>query len=201
MKNTEKKIVEKIEKARAKTIFFTDDFRNYGTPEAVKIALHRLVRRNILSRMGRGIYVKPDYSKLLDKEVLPAIEEVAMAIAKRDQAKIIPTGSYALYALGLSTQVPMKIVYLTDGSPRKIKIGEAYIWFKRTSTKTLSLKGKISTLAIQALKEIGKDQLREEEEKKIIDILKNEDYKKLKYDISIAPQWIAEIMAKSLSTQ
>lgn len=198
MENTEKEIKKRVEKAKPKKIFFTEDFRLLGTPVSVKTALHRLVKKKILHRLGRGIYTKPEYSKLLGKEILPSLEEIAVAIANRDKVRIIPTGSYALHVLGLSTQIPMKIVYLTDGTPRRIKIGNSDILFRRSSPRNLSYHGKISTLAIQALKEIGRGNLTTDEEDKLICILKTEDYNKLKHDIAIAPQWISEILAKAL---
>lgn len=198
MKNTEKQIADKIANVGKDSIFFTEDFRVYGTADAVKTALHRLVKRNILNNLARGIYARPEYSKLLNLEVLPGAEKVAEAIAKRDKARIIPTGSFALHALGLSTQVPMKIVYLTDATARKIKIGNTEIVFKRTTAKNLSYKSELCMLVVQALKEIGKDLVTEEEGHKIVELLKQEEYKKLKNDIAIAPQWIAEIMAKAL---
>lgn len=198
MGNTEKEIKKRIEKAKPKKIFFTEDFRLFGTPVSVKTALHRLVKKKILHRLGRGIYTKPEYSKFMGKEVLPSLEEIAVAIAKRDKVRIIPTGSYALNVLGLSTQIPMKIVYLTDGTPRRIKIDNSDILFRRSSPRNLSYQGEISTLAIQALKEIGKGNLTTDEEDKLIHVLKTEDYNKLKHDIAIAPQWISEILAKAL---
>ena len=121
-----------------------------------------------------------------------------MAIAKRDKARILPTGSYALHMLGLTTQIPLKLVYLTDGSPRKITIGKRTIQFKKTTPKNLSLKGSISKLVVQALKEIGKGKMTNDELDKIVSILKKEDSKKLKHDIALAPQWIAEILAKAI---
>ena len=138
MGNTEKKIKKIIEKAKPKKIFFTEDFRLLGTPVSVKTALHRLVKKKILHRLGRGIYTKPEYSKFMGKEVLPSLEEIAFAIAKRDKVRIIPTGSYALHVLGLSTQIPMNIVYLTDGTPRRIKIGNSDILFRRASPRNFS---------------------------------------------------------------
>lgn len=198
MGNTEKEIKKRIEKAKPKKIFFTEDFRGFGTPASVKTALHRLVKKRILHRLGRGIYTKPGYSKLIGKEALPSLEEIAAAIAKRDKVRIIPTGSMALHLLGLSTQIPMKIVYLTEGTPRKIKIGNSDILFRSTTPKNLSYRGEICTLVIQALKEIGKGYLTAEEKDKLISVLKTEDYNKLKYDIAIAPQWISEILAEAL---
>jgi predicted transcriptional regulator of viral defense system len=198
MKSTEKRIVERIEKTGGQSLFFTEDFREYGTPEAVKIALHRLVKKNVLQRLTRGVYAKPVYSQSLNLEMLPDIEEVARAIANRDKAKVIPTGSYAMNALGLSTQVPIKPVYLTNATPRKIKIGNTEVVFKRTTVKNLSFKSELCMLVVQALREIGRGKVTDEEENVIIKKLEKVEYTKLKHDIAIAPQWMAEIMAKAL---
>ena len=92
----------------------------------------------------------------------------------------------------------MRIVLLTDGSPRLIKVGKQTIKFKKTTPKSLLAKGEISRLAIQALKEIGQDKQTEEEEQKILDLLKKENRKDLKHDIALAPVWIQKIMKKAL---
>jgi hypothetical protein len=93
----------------------------------------------------------------------------------------------------------MNIVLLTDGSPREIKVGKRTIKFKKTTPKNLLAKGKISRLVIQALKEIGIGKLSEEEEQKILDLLRNENEKDLKYDIALAPMWIQKIMKLALT--
>ena len=191
------KVEAKVNKSKTGSILFNEDFQDLGNSGAIKIALHRLVKKGGLTRIAKGIYTKPKYSKLVG-EVLPSTEEIAKAIARRDKARILPTGSYALYILGLSTQIPLKLVYLTDGSPRKITIGKRIIQFKKTTPKNLSLKGEVSKLVIQAIKEIGKDNVTNEEIKKIIELLKQEDRKKLNHDILSAPQWIGEIMVKAV---
>ncbi|MFT6810167.1 MAG: DNA-directed RNA polymerase subunit K/omega [Saprospiraceae bacterium] len=190
--------VEQIaNKRKAGTILFSEDFQELNNAGAVKVALHRLVKKGDLRRLARGIYARPKFSELVG-EVLPSTEEIAKAIAKRDKARILPTGTYALHVLGLSTQIPLNLVYLTDGSPRKINIGNRTIQFKKTTPKNLALKGEVSKLVVQALKEIGKSKVTSEEVQKIIDVLKKEDHKTLKHDIRLAPQWIAEIMANVL---
>jgi len=93
----------------------------------------------------------------------------------------------------------MNIVLLTDGSPRVIKIGKRTIKFKKSTPKNLLAKGKISRLAIQALKEIGNGKVSEEEENKIVVLLKKEDEKDLKHDIALAPVWVQKIMKKALN--
>lgn len=124
---------------------------------------------------------------------------MAAAIIKRDRIRTVPTGGYALNALGLSTQVPMNLVLLTDGSPREIKVGKRTIKFKKTTPKNLMARGKISRLVIQALKEIGNGNVSEVEEQKILVLLIIEDEKDLKCDIALAPVWDQKIMKKALT--
>ena len=83
------------------------------------------------------------------KEIFKINEYASVAsdgIIAGDFDGFLDSGSYSLNALGLSTQVPMKIVLLTDGSPRVIKVGKRTIKFKKTSPKNLLAKGKISKI-------------------------------------------------------
>jgi hypothetical protein len=197
MQSTENKIFDKIKKRKRGTLIFPDDFHAFGSPEAIRLALHRLEKENQIKRIAFGIYVRPIISKYIG-EVLPSAEEVAKGIAKRDRVRIVPTGVYALNALGLSTQIPMKLVFLTDGAPRIIKIGKRTIKFKKTTPKNLLAKGDISSLVIQALREIKINNVTGTEEKKIIDLLKKENPTDLLQDIRLAPVWIQKIMQKAL---
>ena len=129
---------------------------------------------------------------------MPSTEEVAVAIAKRDRAKIVPSGVLALNLLGLSTQVPLNAVYLTDGSPRNIKVGNRTIKFKRVSPKKLSSKGELSGMAILALQALGKENFDKEREEHLVQLLRKEDVSKLKHDIKLAPDWIARVLKKAL---
>lgn len=197
MQSIESKVYGKILKSKRGTLLFPEDFHNLGSSEATRLALHRLEKNREIARVAQGIYARPIISKYVG-EVLPSVEEVAKSIARRDRIRIVPTGVYALNALGLSTQVPMKLVFLTDATPRTIKIGNRTIKFKKTTPKNLMAKGEISSLAIQALREIGINKVTEVEEKKIIDLLKKENPKDLQHDIKLAPVWIQKIMQKAL---
>ena len=110
----------------------------------------------------------------------------------------MPTGTLALNVLGLSTQVPMNVVYLSDGAARKIDLGRRKIVFKKSAPKNLAAIGKISSLVIQALKEIGKDKVTEKEIEIILKKLEQEDMYRLEHDIKLAPEWIRVIMRKAL---
>ena len=198
MTSIEDKILQHIEAFPKGELFLPSDFSELGSSEAVRLSLFRLEKEGVITRVAQGIYVRPRESRLIGK-LTPTAEEVAEAIAKRDKIRTTPTGSYALNALGLSTQVPMNIVLLTDGSPREIKVGKRKIKFKKTTPKNLMAKGKISRLVIQALKEIGNGKVTAVEEQKIMDVLKKENEKDLKHDIVLAPVWIQKIMSKALN--
>lgn len=198
MLSIEKEIEKSIKSRRKGVLLFPEDFSAIGSSEAVRKALQRLKDRGVIRTVAQGIYVRPEIDEFIG-ELTPTAEEVALAISKRDKIRIVPTGAYALNALGLSTQIPMKVVFLTDGAPREIKIGNRTIKFKKTTPKNLLAKGKISGLIIQALKEIGKDKVTPDEEEKIISLLVKENQKFLKNDILLAPVWIRKIMQKALS--
>lgn len=198
MYNTiENKILIKIKKARRGTLFFGDNFSSFGNADTIRRTLNRLVEVGEIDRVAPGIFVRPQIDKFIGK-ITPKIEDIANAIARRDKAKIVPAGAYALNRLGLSVQVPMKIVYLTDGSARKIKVGNYSISFIRTSPKNVAAIGKISRLAIQALKSIGKESIRPNEIEQIQHALMKEKIASLEHDLRIAPAWIKEIIRDPL---
>ena len=191
-------IVNKIKDYKSQRLFFVDDFIDIANYKAVSKALERLVEKRVLIRVANGIYARYKEVPVLGV-IYPTTEQIAEAIAKRDKARIIPTGAFALNALGLSTQIPMNVVYLTDGTARKIKVGNRSILFKKTTPKNLAAKGKISSLVIQALKAIGNGRTTEEERRKILELLKRERIIDLEHDIRLAPEWIRRIMKEALT--
>lgn len=194
MKETiEIQVLKKIKKARRGALFFIDGFASIGNAKAVNKALERLVNSGELYRVATGMYVRPIEDKTIGM-VLPDIEDIALAIAKRDKARILPTGSYAMYKLGLTQQVPLNVVYYTDASARKVKIGKRTITFKKTTAKNLSAIGALSKLAIQSLKTIGKDKVSDEEIYKIRQVLKEEKPYHLQHDLKLAPVWIRQLI-------
>lgn len=196
MISIEENIKTQIKSKRNGTLIFPEDFKDSGSSEAVRLALHRLYKNNFITRVAQGIYVRPKKNDLIG-ELLPTAEEVAYGIAQRDRIKIVPTGVYALHALGLSQQIPLKLTFLTDGAPREIKIGKQTIKLKRTTPKNLKAIGKISSLVIQALRTIGKDNVTKKEEAQILKLLNQETETNLKHDIDLVPVWIRKIMNKA----
>lgn len=193
----ENKIAEALKTHPKGSVFFVDDFLDYGNHESVKKALLRLKEKGILVRLAHGIYLYPKIDKELGV-LFPSTEEIANAIARRDKARIVPTGVLALNKLGLSTQVPMKVVYLTDGAARTVKVGKRTITFKKTSPKNLLTKGKISSLAIQALKTIGQNKVDDNTIEKFQAILKNEKKENIIIDAKLSPAWINKILMQAI---
>lgn len=197
MQSVENKIEKAIKSKPRGLLLFSEDFSDKGSAESIRKALQNLKEKGLIKSVAHGMYVRPIIDEYIG-EVMPTAEDVAKAIARRDKIKLVPTGVYALYALGLSTQIPLNLVYLTDGAPRTIKVGKRTIKLKKTTPKNLKARGEISSLVIQALREIGKGNATNEELNKIQALLQKENKKNLKHDISLAPQWIKEIMKKAI---
>ncbi|RLD71170.1 MAG: hypothetical protein DRJ02_07170 [Bacteroidetes bacterium] len=195
--NIELQVLTKMKKAKGGTLFFVEDFLRFGNAKAVAKALERLVQKGEITRVARGMYARLETDPVIGP-VMPGLESIARAIAKRDKARIVPTGVMAMHLLGLSTQIPMNIVYLTDGAARKIKIGQGSIVFKKSTPKNLAAIGKISSLVIQALKAIGKDNLTPEQKEIVIRQLQKEEISRLEHDMRLAPEWIRKIMREAI---
>ena len=198
-KSVENKIVEKIKNYKRGKIFFADDFTLLGSAVSIRQALQSLQKSGLLVRVATGIYCYPKintFEWLDEKYLLPSIDEIAHAIAKRDKIRIVPTGEYALNALGLSTQVVMNVVYITDGAPRRIKVGEGKgILFKHTSEiRRLSFNSELLMLIDSALREIGEGKIRPHELEIIKEKLKYVTPKDINQDIDLMPIWVREIV-------
>ena len=153
--SVENKILEKSRKRGRGAVFFVGDFISYGSRNSVNKALERLTEKGLMLRVARGIYCYPKIEKVYGLgAVPPSLEDIAKAMAKRDGARIIPTGLFAQYQLGLTQQVPMNVVYLTDGVSRTIDLGEGKnIKFKRTSPRYFAIRSQLALLLTMALKD------------------------------------------------
>jgi len=151
-----------------------------------------LAKFGTIRRLARGLYDYPEKHTTLGY-LPPNYERIAQALAGRDSLKIQPSGAYAANLLGLSEQVPAKIVFLTDGFNRTVQINKQQIVLKRTTPKNMATAGRVSGLVIQALRHLGQDQVGDN----IIDILKKRlsdaDKRQLINDLRYAPVWIGNI--------
>lgn len=201
MKESVNHIIElKIRGFKSGQVFFPSDFKELGTSTAIRKALSRLVESGQVERMGQGIYVIPKNDKVFGK-VLPSMEQLAEVLAKKEHVKIKPSGQYALNKVGLSTQVPMKLVFLTTGYSKKIQIGKNAIIFKSTTAKKLSMKGDITSLLFLGLEELDLQKLSPTQMGRIRELLKQESSENLKYNLRLAPTKVSDFVVKNLLNQ
>lgn len=177
-------------------LVFPEDFIRLGSAQAVLMALSRLVKEKELVRLAKGIYLRPQNDPRLGM-ILPSIEEIAHAVAEKDHVRIRPTGAYALNKLGISTQVPVKVVFLTDGHPKSIKIGKGRLIFKMTSPKRLAAKNDTVFLVSQALQAIkGNIEDNEPIYNKLLTALSQVPLEEIRSDARYAPQSVTRIILK-----
>jgi hypothetical protein len=173
-------------------VFVPADFLDIGSRKAVDVALHRLARRGTIRRLARGVYDFPKEHPVLGP-LAPSAEAVARALAGRDRTRLQPAGAYAANALGLTEQVPAKIVFLTDGPARTVKIGPMTIQLRRTTPRNMEAAGRLSGLLIQALRELGQEHVTLERRDHLMRTLPFEKRRELLKDLRLAPTWMQPI--------
>lgn len=190
-------IKSRIQDAPNGTLIFNNSFPEFDD-EYVGQILSDLAKEGIIHHLSRGVYLKAEETRF--GLVYPPIEEIAEAIAKRDNAQVIPTGATAQNILGLSTQVPMNVVFLTSGSARKIPLGGRTITFRRAVPKNFAIKGKYTRLIVQALKSIGEKNVTDDDISHIKSlIVAHQEPDTIQEDLSSMPSWIRRIFIKILN--
>jgi hypothetical protein len=171
------------------SIFIPSRFLDLGSRRAVDLALHRLVKKGTLRRLARGLY---DYPKTHPKLGLlsPSVDDIAKALAGKHKIRLQPSGAYAANLLRLSEQVPAKVVFLTDGPSRKVRIGNQTIELRRTSPRTMAGAGRISGLVIAALRDLGQPHITRQRVAHLRKLLPAPERARLLKDLALAPAWM-----------
>jgi hypothetical protein len=185
----EQSVISRIYGRGRGSVFTPNEFLDLGSRGAVDLALHRLTRQGTIRRVARGLYQYPQTHPLLG-EVAPSIEAVAKALAASEQVKLQPSGAYAANLLGLSEQVPAKVVFLTSGRARKVKIGKLVIELRPTTPRRVSAAGRTSGLVMAALRYLRKEHITPERIAHLRRTLSAEDRKQLLADLPSAPAWL-----------
>ena len=188
----DKKVIARIYGNGRAWVFTPEHFKDLGSRDAVASALKRYKQTGVIRQLARGLYLYPQTDAVFG-ELSPTADAIAGALAGRDALRLQPTGAYAANLLGLSEQVPMRIVYLTDGRSRKLQVGNRQIELRQTSPRNMATAGTISGLVIQALRFIGKEHVDDETIELLNGRLDDAARKQLAKDIRHAPGWIAEI--------
>lgn len=173
--------------------FSANDFLDLGSRKSVDMALLRLLQAGKIRRLMRGLYYYPKTSPLLG-ELHPTVEAVTKAIMARDHVKLQPFGAYAANVLGLSEQVPAKVVFLTDGAARKVRLGQLVVELKPSTSRQMATAGRASGLVISALRHMGKQHITPERIAHLRKTLSAADRKRLRRDLAFAPAWMHDAL-------
>lgn len=182
----------KFRRTKAKSLIFASDLSKYNQ-DYIGDLLSIYTREGKLIRLANGVYLKTAMTKF--GPVLPSPTEIAEAIARRDHAQVLMSGLAAENYFGLSTQIPMKIVFLTSGSARKLTVGNTIIEFKRGVPKNFAYKDKTMATLCLALKSIGNGRVTDEQKTILRNFLNN--YIKehdIKNDLKLMPQWVQKLL-------
>lgn len=193
-----------IGKMEPGTVFFPSDLASLGskTSNILKV-LERKTKAGTIMRLAQGVYFIPVIDTKYGIGVIyPPYEEVAKRIAERDKITIVPTGAYAQNLLGFSTQVPMNLVYMTDGRSKTISLLNGYtIQFVHTPQKNLAFKNRKLMMLVFALKDIGKENMTEDHVDHIRVVLANMPFESIKDDLALMPAWIKDLITEQYEQQ
>lgn len=186
-------ILKRIKGNPEHAIFFLSDFVEITSLETIRKILSEACENGLLSHIAHGIYAKPMKSRF--GEVPVPIETVAREIADRDHAQIMPTGSYAANIVGLSTQVPMVVAYLTTGSSRSVKVGNRAIRYTHAAPRNFAYRGTTIPLLVQAMKELKKENIGNGQIAAIAHFMsESSDKDSHAADLLLAPAWVRKIL-------
>ena len=177
-------------------VYTSKDLAHLGRRAAVDQALSRLARDGTLQRLARGLYYYPKTNPRLGIVVSPPADEIAAALARQTGSRIAPSGAIAANRLGLSTQVPAKHVYLTDGRSRQIRVGNQVFAMKHVAPKELPIGSSVSAAVFQALRYLGVDSIDDTVISRLRRRLSTKQRRQLLQDARYTTGWIADIVRK-----
>lgn len=170
--------------------FSPSDLAGRFSRQQVDSLLSELTRQGRIRRVARGMYDYPGYSELLQQTLSPDIDQVAAAYARKFGWRIEVSGESALNLLGLSTQVPGRYVYLSDGPNKCFEVMGTALEFKKSALKNIGFKYRESSLLVQALKALGKEHVTPAVIEKARTQLDPKQFEKIVKDTQGATGWI-----------
>jgi hypothetical protein len=193
MKN---QVFERIRHFKPGRAFMAKDFLDIASRGTIDMALSTLVREGRIRRIRRGLYDVPKSNPALGGVLSVDIDQTARALARRYRWTIVPEGAWAANLLGLSTQVPAKIVYLSDGPNKKVQLGRRVLHFKHARPHVLGEQEGMSALVVQALRHIGKEDLDEQVILRLRSLLSDAEKRRLIKATRFGVEWIYEAAKK-----
>jgi hypothetical protein len=191
MQSIDSNILSRIYGSGRGSVFTPGRFLDLGSRDAVDKVLSRLVQKGTIRRLARGLYDYPEQHPIMGI-LTPSPDAIARALAGKQGIRLQPSGAYAANRLGLSTQVPARIVYLTDGPSRTVRVGNQEIRLQRTTPRSMGPAVRISGLVIQALRHLGQKHVDDAAIQTLQRKLSDQDRKRLIKDIAYAPAWVGK---------
>jgi hypothetical protein len=195
LQTIDNRVISRIYGTGRGSAFTPNAFLDLGSRDAVDKALSRLAAKGTIRRLARGLYDYPREHPELGV-LSPDIEKVAKALAGKDRIRLQPAGAYAANLLGLSEQVPAKVVFLTDGPSRTVEIGRQEIQLRRTTPRNMAMAGRLSGLLIQALRHLGKEHITPARVAHLKRTLPAKERQCLLKDLPLAPTWMHPLLRK-----
>ena len=186
-------VTARIKKRGRGWVFTPKHFLDLGSRQGVDLTLHRLKAAGTIRQLARGLYDYPVQDPVLGS-VAPSADHIARALVIRDVIRLQPSGAYAANMLGLSEQVPARVVFLTDGPARKVALGKREIILQHTTPRNMATAGRKSGTLIQALRYLGQDHVDDQVIATLRRQISAEEKPKIHKDLRHAPEWIAELL-------
>lgn len=199
MQSIDDKLISRIYGRGRGSLFTPNDFLDIGGRAALDKALSRLAAKGTIRRLARGLYDYPREHPELGI-LSPDIEKVAKALAGKDRIRLQAAGAYATNLLGLSEQVPAKVIFLTDGPSRTVKIGRQEIQLRQTTPRNMAAAGRLSGLLMQALRHLGKEHITQERVEHLKRTLPATERQQLVKDLPLAPAWMHPLFRELAGT-
>jgi hypothetical protein len=194
MKSVQGKILHRLRTQGRGKVFIPKDFLDLGSRAAIDQSLSRLVRGREIERLGRGLYHYPQMNERLGIPLAPDLDEIADALGRQTGSRVVPSGAVAANRLGLSTQVPARPVYLTDGRTRQGRIGDMVIQLRHAAPKELPVGSRTSAMVFQALRYLGQAAVDDRVVARLRRSLSAEQRQELLADARYTTDWIAEVV-------
>ena len=177
-------------------VFTPKDFLDLGSRDAADQSLSRLARSGEIQRLGRGLYHYPRVNERLGIPISPDPDEIAEALGRQTGSRVLPSGAVAANRLGLSTQVPAKPVYLTDGRTRQVRIGGMVFQIRHAAPKELAVASRTSAMVFQALRHLGQAAVDHEVIARLRRALSADQRQELLRDARYTTDWIADVVRR-----
>ena len=196
MTNVQDVILDYLRRRSRGKVYTSKDLVHLGNRAAVDQALSRLARDGTVQRLARGLYYYPRTNPRLGIVVSANADEIAAALARQTGSRIAPSGALAANRFGLSTQVPAKYVYLTDGRSREVGVGNQVFAMKHVAPKELPIGNPVSAAVFQALRYLGSDTIDNTVISRLRRRLSTKQRRQLLQDARYTTGWIADIVRK-----